>query len=237
MTEPHGMNPPVVESYKAIAVCIREACLRCGRNPHDVRLVAVSKTVGEDPIRTLHDAGHLEYGENKLQEALPKIYNLPGDIIWHFIGRLQQNKVRKILPHFAFIHSVDSLKIAQYMSGVAVESGLRPHILLQVNLAGEESKGGFSIEEVESSMRQLLSLPNLDVCGLMCIPPAAMAPEDNRVYFRRLRELRNSMEAATGCALPHLSMGMSDDYAVAIEEGATLIRVGSSLFGKRQYAV
>lgn len=198
-------------------------------------MIAVSKTVGEAPILELHGAGQLEFGENKLQEALPKICNLPKDIVWHFIGRLQQNKVRKILPHFAFIHSVDSLKIAQYMDAVAGESELRPRILLQVNLAGEETKGGFSVEEIESSLAQLVALPNLEVCGLMCIPPVAVDPEDSRVFFRRLRERRDLWEKTFECSLPHLSMGMSDDYTVAIEEGATFVRVGSSLFGERLY--
>lgn len=237
MTVSTGMSPSVVENYQAIREIIREACVRSGRRPGDVRLVAVSKTVGEESIRQLHRVGHLEFGESRLQEALPKMSNLPHDILWHFIGRLQKNKVRRILSDFSFIHSVDSLKIARYMDAVAGESGLRPRILLQINLAGEVSKGGFGVEEIEASLPQLLALPNLEVRGLMCIPPYAVDSEDSRVFFRRLRGLRDGLENANGCLLPELSMGMSHDYPVAVEEGATFVRVGSSLFGEREYPV
>lgn len=229
------MSASVIGTYHAIRESIHEACVRSGRSADDVRLVAVSKTVGEEPIRQLHGAGHLDFGESRLQEASPKMNNLPDDIIWHFIGRLQKNKVRRIVSDFAFIHSVDSLKIARYMDAVAGKCGLRPRVLLQVNLAGEETKGGFGVEEVEASMMQLLDLPNLALNGLMCIPPYEDASEDSRVYFRLLRELRDRLEKTSGCTLPHLSMGMSHDYPVAVEEGATFVRVGSSLFGQRLY--
>ncbi len=233
MTAMAGTNPPVVGNYHVVRDGIRAACARSGRNPREVRLVAVSKTVGEAPIRQLHDAGQLEFGESRLQEASSKTHNLPRDIIWHFIGRLQKNKVRKIMAEFPFIHSVDSLKIARYMDGVAGECGLRPQVFLQINLAGEETKGGFDVEEVEAVLPQLLALPNLEVGGLMCLPPYAEDPGQSRVYFRRLRELRNALEQTHACLLPHLSMGMSHDYEVAVEEGATFVRVGSSLFGER----
>jgi pyridoxal phosphate enzyme (YggS family) len=234
MTAFAGMSPPVVENYHAVRKRIHEACERSGRRPEEVRLVAVSKTVGEEPIRQLHAAGHLEFGESRLQEASPKMADLPGDILWHFIGRLQKNKVRRIVADFAFVHSVDSLKIARYMDAVAGELQQRPRVFLQVNLAGEETKGGFGVEEVEAAMPQLLAMPHLEVSGLMCIPPYTDDSGESRVYFRRLRELRDRLENASGCPLPHLSMGMSHDYPEAIEEGATLIRVGSSLFGERK---
>jgi pyridoxal phosphate enzyme (YggS family) len=229
------MRPSVVENLHVVRECIREACQRSGRSPDDVRLVAVSKTVGEEPIRQLHSGGQLEFGESRLQEASSKMRNLPNDIVWHFIGRLQKNKVRKIMAEFAFIHSVDSLETARYMESVACETGQRPSVFLQVNLASEITKGGFGVEDVQASMAFLLALPNLEICGLMCIPPFAENMEHSRVYFRRLRELRDHLEQANGCSLPHLSMGMSHDYAIAVEEGATFVRVGSSLFGERLY--
>lgn len=229
------MSASVIRNYHVIRDRIHEACVRSGRSAHDVRLVAVSKTVSEGSISQLHGAGHKEFGESRLQEASPKMNNLPGDIIWHYIGRLQKNKVRRIVSDFALIHSVDSLKIAQYMDTIARECGLRPQVLLQCNLAGEETKGGFGEEELEVAMKQLLDLPNLVISGLMCIPPHVEESEESRVYFRRLRELRDRLEKTNGCQLPHLSMGMSHDYPVAVEEGATFVRVGSSLFGQRLY--
>lgn len=229
------MSESVAVNHQTVLLRMGEACELAGRSLASVRLVAVSKTVGEEPMRILHAAGQRDFAESRLQEALPKIAGLPDDIVWHFIGRLQKNKVRRIVSEFAYIHSVDSLKTARYMNDVAGECGVRPRVLLQVNLAEEQTKGGFVEGELEAAASELLALPHVEVTGLMCIPPHVENPEDSRVYFRRLRELRDKLAADHGCELADLSMGMSHDYAVAIEEGATFVRVGSSLFGERSY--
>lgn len=230
------MSGTLEERYQEVLHGIEATCGRAGRDPHGVCLVAVSKTVELAAMRVVHGAGQRDFGESRVQEALPKIGALPDDITWHFIGRLQKNKVRRIVSEFRYIHSVDSLKMACFMDGVAGELGVKPRVFLQVNLAEEETKGGFDEAGLEAAIAELLALPHLEIIGLMCLPPYAENPEDSRMYFRRLRELRDRLEKTHGCGLPHLSMGMSHDYAVAIEEGATFVRVGSSLFGEREYA-
>lgn len=225
------------ENLHDVQRLVAGACLRSGRDPQAVCLVAVSKTVASESIRTLYAAGQRDFGESRLQEALSKMADLPTDIIWHFIGRLQKNKIRRILSEFGYIHSLDSLKMACYMDGVAGESGLRPRVFLQVNLAGEQTKGGFAVDELQHLMPDLLGLRHLELIGLMCIPPFEEDPEASRAQFRRLRQLRDRLEQDHGCCLPQLSMGMSHDFAVAIEEGATFVRVGSALFGERIYPV
>lgn len=213
---------------------VGKACQEAGRDPSDVTLVAVSKTFPVKDIQQAVDAGQGIYGESRLQEAEPKLAELPEDLEWHFIGRVQRNKVRKILPLFGHIHAVDSKKLAVYMDGVAKDLGLMPKIFLQVNLAGEDSKGGFTKEEILESMSEITKLANLDVIGLMIIPPAG---EDAGKWFRGLRELRGQLEEKFSIKLPYLSMGMSGDFAEAIREGATHVRIGSAIFGKRDYKV
>jgi PLP dependent protein len=213
------------------------ACERAGRDPSSVRLVAVSKTFPAADILGAVSAGQLCFGESKLQEAEPKIAGLPSGIEWHFIGRVQRNKVRKILPLFGCIHAVDSLKLADYMNGIAGELGLRPEVFLQVDQAGEETKGGFSATELREAMPALAGLSNLSIVGLMSIPPAAKNPEDARRWFRELREMRDVLRADFPMELPFLSMGMSGDFEIAAEEGATHVRVGSLIFGKREHKV
>lgn len=216
---------------------IRAACQRSGRAEGSVRLIAVSKTFPAADVSEAVAAGHRRFGESRLQEADPKISELPADLEWHFIGRVQRNKVRKILPLFRCIHAVDSLKLAAYMDGVAGELGLTPEVFLQVDLAGEETKGGFGVAELRESVPALAGLSNLRITGLMTIPPATNDPEDSRHWFRGLRELRDALDGGFPNGLPSLSMGMSGDFGIAVEEGATHVRVGSSIFGKRDYKV
>jgi PLP dependent protein len=213
------------------------ACHRSGREPASVELIAVSKTFPADAVREAVQAGQLTFGESKLQEAESKIDVLPGSLHWHFIGRVQRNKVRKILSRFEVVHAIDSLRLAQYTDEIAGELGLFPRVFLQVNIGGEESKGGFEAEAIRREIGELLSLKRLEVAGLMCIPPPGPVAEDSRRWFVALRELRDGLERDTGVPLPALSMGMSGDFEVAIEEGATHVRVGSSIFGKRSYQV
>ncbi|MDP4625135.1 MAG: YggS family pyridoxal phosphate-dependent enzyme [Akkermansiaceae bacterium] len=213
---------------------VRKACFDAGRDPDDVTLVAVSKTFPAKDVEKAMEAGQLVFGESRLQEAEPKIALLPGGLEWHFIGRVQRNKVRKILPLFAYVHAVDSFKLAVYMDGVAKDLGMVPKIFLQVNLAGEDSKGGFTEAEIIASMEEISQLTNLEVIGLMMIPPA---DDDAGKWFRGLRELRDALEEKFPIKLPSLSMGMSGDFAEAISEGATHVRIGSAIFGKRDYKV
>ncbi len=227
----------ISENLGEILGAINAACIRSGRELDSVRLVAVSKTFPAEAIREALEAGQRVFGESKLQEAEGKIAVLPDSLEWHFIGRVQRNKVRKLLESFAVIHGIDSLKLATYSDGVARELGLFPKVFLQVNLAGEESKGGFDPEQLGHEMEALLMLDRLEIQGLMCIPPAGSDAESARHWFAALRELRDKVEAAHGAGLPRLSMGMSGDFEVAIEEGATDVRVGSAIFGKRSYRV
>jgi pyridoxal phosphate enzyme (YggS family) len=216
---------------------IAEACSRTGRDPAAVQLIAVSKTFPADIVREAVLAGHLHFGESKLQEAESKIGLLPGNLHWHFIGGIQRNKIRKLLPHFEVLHGIDSLRLAAFTNEVAKETGLYPKVFLQVNVGGEASKGGFEPEQLREEMPQLLDLERLEIMGLMCIPPAGAGAEAARPWFVMLRELRDALQRDFDVALPSLSMGMSGDYEVAVEEGATHVRVGSAIFGKRAYRV
>jgi len=215
---------------------ITDACHRSGRETGSVELIAVSKTFPANAIREAAACGQTLFGESRQQEAEPKIGLLPGSLHWHFIGRLQKNKVRKILPLFDAVHAMDSLRLAEYTAGVAEELGLFPKVFLQVNVAGEASKGGFEPETLRDEMEALLSINRLEILGLMTIPPAETG-EEARPWFVALRELRDDLERSFGVSLPGLSMGMSGDYEIAIEEGATHVRVGSAIFGKRAYRV
>jgi PLP dependent protein len=227
----------VVENLTSIRNRIEEAVASRVTGSGPVELIAVSKTFPAPALLEAFEAGQRIFGESKLQEAEPKVAELPRTIEWHFIGRVQRNKVRRILASFPVIHAIDSLRLAAYADGVAAELGVRPRVFLQVNLAGEESKGGFSPAEIFSAMSDLLKLGNLQLAGLMTIPPDSGEAESARPWFRQLRELRDELERTTGASLPALSMGMSNDYEVAIEEGATHVRVGSAIFGKRSYRV
>lgn len=212
---------------------ISDAVAKSKRSREDIQLIAVSKKQDAEKVRAAFDAGQSIFGESRVQEARAKIPLLPSALRWHFIGRLQRNKIRHALPLFELFHSVDSLALAEAMERIADEEGLRPRILLEVNVAGEGSKIGFSPDTLRAEMESLLALRRLNVEGLMTIPPLAPAAEDSRRYFATLRELREQLQQEFALRLPQLSMGMSNDYAVAIEEGATLVRVGTAIFGER----
>jgi pyridoxal phosphate enzyme (YggS family) len=196
-------------------------------------LVAVSKTHPPEALQEAVANGLLLFGESRLQEAKAKIPLLPPRCRWHFIGHLQKNKIRQALPLFELLHGVDSSQTAREIDRIAADLGLFPKVLLEVNLAGECSKFGFTQDALLREFAGLLQLPRLHVEGLMTIPPPAPDPENSRRYFAGLRELRDQLSTAAGLPLPVLSMGMSGDYVVAVEEGATLVRIGSALFGAR----
>jgi PLP dependent protein len=212
---------------------IAEAAQKCGRSPDDIELVAVSKTHAAEKVQAAAEAGQMVFGESRVQEARAKIPLLPSRLRWHFIGHLQKNKIRHALPLFELFHGIDSLALAQDMQRIAEEVGMRPRILLEINLAGEASKHGFSPEALRRDLEATLSLGRLTIEGLMTIPPLAPEAEAARPYFVALRKLRDQLEAEFNLRLPQLSMGMSGDYAMAVEEGATLVRVGTAIFGER----
>lgn len=222
-----------VDGLRSVEDRIRSACERSGRRKSDVCLLAVSKRFSNDVITPVHEAGQMDFGESRQQEAEEKVAVLPSSIRWHFIGKLQRNKVRKVLKDFPVIHSVDSLKLALHMNRIAGEMELIPDVYLEVNQAGEEKKGGFSAEMLEVQFEQILELGHLNLIGFMSIPPLGGSAEESRPWFEQLRLLRDRFESGFGCALPGLSMGMSSDFEVAIEEGSTVVRVGSEIFGQR----
>lgn len=227
----------VAENLLDVAGKISAACTLAGREEGSVELIAVSKTFPVEAVRDAFEAGHVHFGESRIQEAEPKIAALPGSLHWHFIGRIQRNKVRKLLQSFEVIHAIDSLRLASYTDEIARELGLFPKVFLQVNIGDEATKGGFSVDTLRAEMEILLGLSRLEIMGLMCIPPVGPDAESARPWFSALRELRDSLEVDCQVKLPALSMGMSGDYEVAIEEGATHVRVGSAIFGKRAYRV
>jgi PLP dependent protein len=213
---------------------VAEAERRSGRRPGEVELMVVSKTWPVETIGEVVAAGQRLFGENKVQEVCAKAPELGGDLRWHFIGHLQRNKVRKLLPHAEAIHSIDSEKLARYCDGIAGNLGRRLEVYLEVNLGAEDNKCGFAGEEVEGALEALRGLEHLDIVGLMCIPPDESDADRARRWFAGMRELRDGLRERSGLALPGLSMGMSHDYEVAIEEGATMVRVGSAVFGERR---
>ena len=226
------MQSPI-ETLAAVHEKIVTAAKKSGRNADEIELVAVSKTHPPETVQEIADAGQIIFGESRVQEARAKIPLLPGRLQWHFIGHLQKNKIRVALPLFQLFHSIDSLELAKQFQRIAEEDGQRPRVLLEVNVAGEASKFGFSTTAIQSQMEEILALDRLDVVGLMGIAPLAPEAENSRPYFEQLRGLRDHLQNEGGIGLPHLSMGMSGDYLVAIEEGATLVRVGSAIFGTR----
>ena len=225
--------PTIAENLETVRSRIDAAAGRAGRSPGDVELVAISKTHPAESVREAAEAGQELFGESRVQEALVKIPSLPGRLRWHFIGHLQANKVRKALPLFELIHGVDTMEIARDIDRIAGELGLFPRILLEVNVSGEGSKHGFAPEALESGLEELLALPRVQVEGFMTMAPLAPEAEASRTYFAALRSLRDRLAERAGIPFPTLSMGMSGDYEVAVEEGATLVRVGSAIFGNR----
>jgi len=216
---------------------IAAACARAGRDPGEVEIVAVTKTHGAEVVKEAWDAGLAIVGENKVQEAAWKKPASVSGPSWHLIGHLQSNKVRHALELFDVIHSVDSAKLADRINFIADETGASPRILLEVNVSGEKSKSGMKPEEVEPAVRHIVEeCPRVTLEGLMTMAPFSEDPEDARPCFRRLREIRDDLQSRLGVGLPRLSMGMSGDYEVAVEEGATWVRLGTVLFGERPKA-
>jgi len=212
---------------------VADAARKSGRNAEQIELVAVSKTHTAEKVQEAIEAGQLLFGESRVQEARAKIPLLPSRLRWHFIGHLQKNKIRHALSLFELFHGIDSLVLAQEMERIAEEEGVRPRVLLEVNVAGEASKHGFSPEALRRDLEAALSLGRLTIEGLMTLPPFAPEAEASRQYFIALRKLRDQLEAEFDVRLPQLSMGMSGDFPIAIEEGATLVRVGTAIFGER----
>ena len=226
----------IVGNLAAIRERIAAAAAAAGRPPDDVRLLAVSKTFSADHVRAAHAAGQRDFGENKVQEALQKIAETADlDIRWHLIGHLQSNKAKKAAPAFAAIHSVDSVDLLQRIDAAAADAGASPELFIQVDLAGEATKFGAREDEVPAIARAAMDCRAARLSGLMLLPPWFDDPERARPYFRRLRALRQRLveEGIDGSTLRELSMGMSHDFEVAIQEGATLVRVGTAIFGKR----
>lgn len=224
------------EHFRKVRERIDAACARAERNPTEVTVVAVSKSQPPEAIRAAAELGQMLFGENRVQEAKAKIPLSPERARWHMIGHLQSNKARDAVALFAMIQSVDSLALAQELEKWADKQAKTMAILLEVNIAGESSKFGYRPEAVLRELGQINALRHLELRGLMTIAPWTTDPEKVRPVFRRLRELKTECEQALGAPLEHLSMGMSGDFEVAIEEGATMVRIGTALFGPRSSA-
>ena len=223
----------IAENLARVRQEILEAAAKAGRRPGEIELVAITKAHPAEKVREAIDAGQRLFGESRVQEARTKIPEMPSNLRWHFVGHLQKNKIRHALPLFEMIHSVDSLALAQDMNRIAEQEGLHPRVLLEVNVAGEGSKFGFTPHKLREQMEGLLALPRLSILGLMCIPPIANEAAASRKYFVQLRELRDSLQTEFRVDLTQLSMGMTQDFWIAVEEGATLVRVGTAIFGER----
>ena len=222
----------IAENLAEVRERISQAIQKSGRDPDSVRLVAVSKQVDIAQIEEARTAGAVIFGENKIQDAVPKVDQIGTDgISWHFIGHLQKNKVKFLDERFDLVHSVDSLELAEKIARQCQSENRVQRVLLQVNVAGETAKFGMEPGELEKQLMAFSRLKGIQVEGLMTIPPYHPDPENSRRHFSRLRELRDQCEKRL--SLPELSMGMSNDYEVAIEEGATLVRVGTAIFGPR----
>lgn len=227
------------DNYDLVRKNIDEVCADRKRDPKEVTLIAVSKTKPVSMLQEIYDHGCRHFGENKVQELVEKYEVLPKDIKWHMIGHLQRNKVKYIVDKAALIHSVDSIRLAEEISKEAIKKQVEVDILIEVNVAMEESKFGTVLEEAETLIRQAAKLPGIHIKGLMTIAPFVEDPEDNRQYFAQLRQLSVDIGGKNidNVSMDFLSMGMSGDYQVAVSEGATYVRVGTGIFGERQYTV
>src|SRR5262249_19762070 len=223
----------IAENLERVRKQIAQAAAKAGRDVKHVELVAITKTHPPESVREAVEGGQILFGESRVQEARAKIPELPSNCRWHFVGHLQKNKIRHALSLFEMFHGIDSLELARDIDRIAEENGAHPNVLLQVNVAAEGSKFGFAPAALRKQMEALLALPRLSIEGLMCIPPVAVKSEDSRKFFVQVRELRDSLEREFNMKLPQLSMGMTNDYSVAVEEGATLVRVGTAIFGER----
>ena len=228
------------ENYESVHKKITEACRRAGRNRDAVTLIAVSKTKPLSDIEELLQNTDAEnFGENKVQELVDKYEHISTPVKWHMIGHLQTNKVKYIVDKVCLIHSVDSVNLAKTIEKEAAKHNVVVPVLIEVNVAGEESKFGVSVEETEDLIRQIKDFPHIHIDGLMTIAPFVANPEENRVHFRRLKELLLDINSKNidNVHMNVLSMGMTNDYEVAVEEGATMVRVGTGIFGERNYNI
>jgi hypothetical protein len=227
------------ENLAQVEENINAACKKSGRDRSEVTLIAVSKTKPVDMLRTVYDCGIRDFGENKVQEMCDKMEVLPDDIKWHMIGHLQTNKVKYIVGRTELIHSVDSVHLAEEIQRQAVKKDLTVPILIEVNIAEEESKFGIHKEDTIAMVREIAAFDHLKIKGLMTIAPFVENPEDNRLYFREIKQLSVDIKNQNidNVSMDILSMGMTGDYMVAIEEGATLVRVGTGIFGERNYNI
>lgn len=225
------------ENLMQVRKNIEAACQKAGRNPEEVTLIAVSKTKPVPMLEEAYQAGSRDFGENKVQEIMDKYPVLPDDIRWHMIGHLQRNKVKYIVDKVSLVHSVDSLRLAEEISRQAEKKQTELDILVEVNIAQEESKFGTSRTEAAQLVEKIAKLPCIHVKGLMTIAPFVEHPEENRKYFRQIKELSVDIEKKNidNVSMSVLSMGMTNDYMVAVEEGATMVRVGTGIFGERNY--
>ncbi len=226
------------DNLKQVEENIAKACARAGRDRSEVTLIAVSKTKPVEMLQEIYDEGVRTFGENKVQEICEKYEQLPSDIEWHMIGHLQRNKVKQVIDKAALIHSVDSYRLAQEISVQAQKKNICMPILVEVNIAQEESKFGISADDTVQLVEEIAALPNLEIKGLMTIAPFVTDPEENRTYFRQIKQLSVDIKNKNidNVSMDVLSMGMTGDYEVAIEEGATMVRVGTGIFGARNYA-
>lgn len=227
------------ENIQHVENTIDEACRQSGRDRSEVTLIAVSKTKPVEMLKEAYETGCRDFGENKVQELVDKYEVLPKDIRWHMIGHLQRNKVKYIIDKVYLIHSVDSLRLAEEISKEAVKKNVDVNILVEVNVAGEETKFGTGCEEAKQLVRDIAQLPHVHIQGLMTIAPYVENSEENRIYFQQLKKLSVDIsgENIDNVSMKVLSMGMTGDYAVAVSEGATYVRVGTGIFGERNYAV
>ena len=229
----------IKENIKYVEQVIDKACMESGRVRSDVTLIAVSKTKPVEMLQEAYETGCRDFGENKVQELVDKYEVMPKDIRWHMIGHLQRNKVKYIVDKVYLIHSVDSLRLAEEISKEAVKKNVNVNVLIEVNAAGEETKFGTTTEEAKQLVRDVAKLPNVYIKGLMTIAPMVDEAEKNRQFFKQLKKL--SVDIATenidNVSMEVLSMGMTGDYSVAVSEGATLVRVGTGIFGERNYSV
>ncbi|MEX2587272.1 MAG: YggS family pyridoxal phosphate-dependent enzyme [Actinomycetota bacterium] len=225
----------VAEAVERVAERIVRAAERAGRPPDDVRLIAVSKGFDVTRVEQAALAGQMDFGENRVQELAAKYSDAPGDLRWHFVGRLQTNKVKQLLPMVDTIHSVDRVGLARQIDKQIDKKQIEPvKVLVEVNASGDPRKAGVAPEGVEELIEQVLQMPNLDLVGLMTMAHRTEDPETTREVFRRLARLRERAVETFSCArIRHLSMGMSQDYEVAVEEGSTMVRVGEAIFGRR----
>jgi pyridoxal phosphate enzyme (YggS family) len=226
--------PSIGENLERVCEQIAQAAAKAGRAIDEIEVVAITKTHPAEKVREAIEAGQTLFGESRVQEARAKIPELPANLRWHFVGHLQKNKIRYALPLFELFQGVDSLALAQEMNRIAADEGMHPRVLLEVNVAGEGSKFGFSPDTLRQQMEELLALQRLSILGLMTIPPLADKAEASRRYFVELRQLRDRLQTEFHVDLPQLSMGMTQDFPIAVEESATLVRVGTAIFGERR---